>query len=159
MREIKGDILSIKEVNGKPVVGVCFTSNAIVTREGKAVMGAGVAKYFKDNFNGLDVALGKIKSRTMNNVVTDLGYWDRGEDKHRIIAFPTKNHWKNDSIPALIKMSCLRLKNLIDSDVRLQKGVILLPRPGCDNGGLDWEEIKDDVIKRLPNNVVIITKD
>jgi hypothetical protein len=35
---------------------------------------------------------------------------------------------------------------------------ILLPRPGCGNGGLAWEQVRPVLIDVLPDNVVVVTK-
>lgn len=159
MREIEGDILNTLEVDGVKVVGVCFTSNGMIKKDGTAVMGAGVAKLFRDTFMGLDKFYADLRIEARTNLTTDCGVWDYGGRDLRIIAFPTKNDWKYNSSIQLIELSSMGLKSIIEKDKELQEGVILLPRPGCSNGGLKWEDVKKIIEKILPENVVIITEE
>ena len=54
-----------------------------------------------------------------------------------LIAFPTKNHFKDKSSLSLIKASMLELCLLADI---MNFSSVLLPKPGCSNGGLSWEK-------------------
>ena len=157
MKEVKGDIFDIKDVDGKPVVGVCFTSNGCVRKDGNAVMGAGVAKVFKENFPGIDGEYGKYLKLYKNNLTRDLGSWSYKGRSLRVFAFPTKNDWKHNSSLPLITLSAMGLKSIIEKNEKLQKGIVLLPRPGCSNGGLNWSDVKKVIESILPKNVVIVS--
>ena len=52
------DILSPKVL--QKADAICFTSNGIVKKDGKLIMGAGVAKQFRDRFFGLDQESGAL---------------------------------------------------------------------------------------------------
>lgn len=157
MKEMKVNLFTIDSVGGVPVVAVCFTSNFTVRKDGKAVMGAGVAKVFKEAFEGLDVMFGDIIKHNTDNVTRDLGDWQLDNRKVRVIAYPTKNHWSEYSNLELIQKSAKGLKHLVEGDPSLQEGVILLPRPGCHHGGLKWEDVKQVIEPILPQNVVVVS--
>lgn len=159
MKEITGDIFKVTDVDGVPVVGICFTSNPGVRKDGRAIMGAGVAKAFRDKFNDLDLEYGKILVGSRVNLTTDFGARKLDGRDVRIIAFPTKNNWKYNSTIELITLSAMRLKTMIETDKVLSSGIVLLPRPGCSNGGLQWDEVRKVIKPILPKNVVIITQD
>lgn len=118
MRELKADLFSIR------ADVYCVTTNGEIRSDGKAVMGAGVAKYVRDKFKGIDYILGQ-QLKTNGNIISTI--WG---DPH-IVSFPTKHKWRDKSCPVLIEENLKYLS--------LFKGVIVLPRPGCSNGGLDWE--------------------
>ena len=56
MLEKKMNIISAEAFNSFDAI--CFTSNGIVKKDGRLVMGAGVAKAFRDHFKDLDLAAG-----------------------------------------------------------------------------------------------------
>ena len=159
MKEIVGNILKVKEVDDTPVIAICFTSNGVVRKDGRAVMGAGVAKLFRDTFKNLDMKYAATRGDERTNLTTDLGDWKLEDRILRVIAFPTKNDWKYKSTIELITLSAMRLRDIINKDPLLQKGFILLPRPGCNNGHLEWDEVKKVLEPILPENVAIITQD
>lgn len=114
---------------------LCITTNGIIRQDGKAVMGRGIALQAKQRCPNIDSILAK-QIKTHGNVVAPLlklnNKW--------ILSFPTKHHWKNPSDLKLIKQSAKQLKQYFDKAKK--KPIILLPRPGCANGGLNWQEVK-----------------
>lgn len=98
----------------------CVTTNGVVKKDGKAVMGAGI-----------DERLAFLLNNYGNNVY-HLGSYEHG----KILSFPTKIHWRDNSDIDLIKRSCIQLEQLIDKHGYTH---VILPRPGCSNGKLSWE--------------------
>lgn len=72
--------------------------------------------------------------------------WNLGEFqlyyKDKIIAFPTKNHWKDSS---KLEDIISGLLNLLSSDVIVdgKMSAIAFPKLGCGLGGLDWKEVHE----------------
>ena len=133
---------------------VCVTTNGILRKDGKAVMGAGIAKYARDHFKGIDITLGS-KICKHGNHVYDLGMFTRPDGKAHvtILSFPTKDDWKNDSKPELIRQSCKEAANLADGYL----DCIYLPCPGCANGHLDyWKDVRPILLEELNEQFVII---
>lgn len=117
---------------------VCVTTNGIVSpKTGRAIMGAGVAKFVRDNFPGIDTRLAKLLERYGNRVF-NLGVYSYQGKTYRIISFPTKQHWRNASEPQLIQTSAEQLVSLAD---KFQLSKVYLPAPGCSNGGLEWCDV------------------
>jgi len=139
---------------------ICFTSNGILHRDGRLIMGAGVAKAFRDKFGGLAILAGKAVHKsgnicqiidTTSILVDDNGHYSKYHYT-AIIAFPTKHHWKDPSDPELIKKSTIRLRYLADQ----QKWEnIYLPRPGVGLGGLNWKDVRKVILPYLDNRFII----
>ena len=71
-----------------------------------------------------------------------------------ILAFPVKHHFKEMADLALIKKSCEELVRLVDS-LGWQK--VVLVKPGCGCGKLDWEtQVKPLLEKELDDRFEVI---
>lgn len=121
---------------------LCITTNGVVNKQGKLIMGAGIAKDFRDNFKGIDKTLGNYVNKYGNRVFR-VGEFEIkvGEEPFKTItvfSFPTKYNWKDKSDLCLINESCVQLKQVVEKFNI--KGDIYVPAPGCSNGGLDWEK-------------------
>ncbi len=127
----------------------CVTTNGVIRSNGRAVMGAGIAKYCRDNFTGVDKALGK-HLRDNGNTACYLGLHPIPDDKAHLFmlfSFPTKHNWKDRSDKELIRCSCIQVTALADA---YKADHIYLPCPGCSNGHLDYQR---DVRSILMNNL------
>lgn len=117
------------------------TTNGIIRKDGLAVMGAGIAKYARDNLAGIDAVLGSMLTKYGNHAYF-LGSFT---DMHRqikslassifVVSMPTKNDWRDPSDINLIKQSAHELMALANRN-NLRK--LYLPAPGCSNGRLDY---------------------
>jgi O-acetyl-ADP-ribose deacetylase (regulator of RNase III) len=60
-----------------------------------------------------------------------------------IINFPTKQHWRNPSRLAYIRVGLISLR-----DVVVREGVtsVAIPPLGCGNGGLDWAQVRPLIV-------------
>lgn len=135
---------------------VCVTTNGILRHDGKAVMGAGIAKYARDHFKNVDSVLGN-KIRENGNHVYNLGIFNRPDKAAHfmLISFPTKEDWKNNSKPELIRRSCEELVTLAN-ECNLDN--IYLPCPGCSNGHLDyWKDVRPILLKTFQEERFIIS--
>ena len=57
-----------------------------------------------------------------------------------MITFPVKHNWWEAADLGLIERSARKLLKMIE--VKRIKEAIYLPRPGCGNGRLKWEDVK-----------------
>lgn len=130
MLERTQDILS--QIN-EPYVATCVTTNAVVKQDGKAVMGAGVAKTIRDMYTGSDVILGALITTYGHKVQQ---FWITPA----LVSFPTKDHFKHKSNIYQIRRSAKELYEW--ANLNNQYLTIILPRPGCNNGGLNWLDVK-----------------
>jgi len=129
---------------------ICFTSNGVIRKNGCLVMGAGVAKAFRDRFVGIDRAAGRQVQRNGNicQVIPTLT-----DSIPEIVAFPTKHDWRDPSDIDLIEKSARELMELIEKKGWARTA---LPRPGCNNGSLNWKEVKKVIEPILDDRVVIV---
>jgi O-acetyl-ADP-ribose deacetylase (regulator of RNase III) len=155
MREQKIDIFN-KRVLSK-ADAICFTSNGIITSNNRLVMGAGVAKKFKNKFSNIDYKAAKLVKENGNKCQLIGNFVTKAEDKKEyqinVVAFPTKYHWKDNSDLDLIKKSA---QELIELANHYNWKLIALPKPGCFNGNLYWPIVKKEIEKILDDRVVIV---
>ena len=122
---------------------VVCTTNEVVKRNGELVMGAGIAKVFRDTFPILPYYWGEQltqrKKRGDNGLLmmTHCSNVSNYKIGPYLIAFPTKYHYKDSSPLELVERSMLELYLLADI---MNFSSVLLPKPGCSNGGLSWEK-------------------
>lgn len=149
MREAKGNIWGMGGI-------VCVTTNGIVDSRGRAVMGSGIAKEARDAYPDLPTQL----AACLKNVGNHVFVFDSADKisgiVDPIITFPTKEHWRDPSPIDLIVRSCHELMELADRHGTWDR--ILLPRPGCGRGGLDWgTQVKPAIEGILDDRVTIVT--
>ena len=166
MREIKGNLW-----NGiNRADAVIITTNGFVRKDGRATMGAGVARQALQRFPKIDLELGKLikENGSIVQIIREVN------DTH-LVSFPVKPmiaesskildrlkdkniHLKGllaDKIPGwaaraeidLIEQSCIDLVRLTD---RMKWKRVVLPRPGCGNGELNYyTDVKPVLEKHL----------
>lgn len=132
---------------------IVITTNGDVRRDGKAVMGRGIARQAKQRFPGIDQWFGQ----TLNDLGNHVHWIMRGPN---IITFPVKRHWHEKADLELIERSCIELAywriEQMRQDVRFASKTIALPRPGCGNGQLQWKEVRPVVKKHLRGKQFIV---
>lgn len=139
----------MKEVTGNlweyPADWRCITTNGVVGPNG-LVMGRGCAAEAAQRYPGLPAYAGRRVAEN-GNVVQSVAH-------HRLILFPVKHHWRDPAKLSLIAKSAIRLAELTeDHDL----GTVVLPRPGCGAGQLDWSDVRDLIAPILPDSVHVIT--
>lgn len=152
----------MKEVGGYlwnyPADWYCITTNGSLTSKGLAIMGAGVAKQARNRYPDLPKRLGEIlqgyRKVLLGPSLLGFNKEDTGYDRNLII-FPTKYEWTDEfSSLKLIKESASMLRYLA---TRRGDETFAIPRPGCGNGNLRWQEdVKPILEPILPDNVHII---
>jgi hypothetical protein len=144
------DILSFPVLSKADAI--CFCSNGIVRKNNALVMGAGVAKAFRDRFTGLDFSAGAAV-RKNGNICQVICLEKAFNNIFSIIAFPTKYHWKDSSDLRLIEKSARELMALV-KEYGWSK--VALPVPGCKCGGLSYKDVKPVIEPILDNRVVLV---
>jgi hypothetical protein len=134
------------------VDAICITTNGVVRAGGRAVMGRGVALAAREKFPGIDKKLA-YNIKTFGNKVGVIYTWE--ERGIFVLSFPTKNDWRDGSSISLIRESAERLALWADV-VELKK--VLLPRPGCANGGLRWGDVKPVIAPILDDRFIIVMR-
>jgi hypothetical protein len=151
MKEVFGDLWTL----GVDADAICLTTNGSIVRlqggKFRGVMGRGVAKQGKDRFPDLEMKLGLHIQQFGNHV----GVIQRSNlaGVPTIVAFPVKHTWELKADFDLIVRSAEELTVLAK---KRDWKTILLPRPGCGNGGRSWESVRPLLIDRLPDTVSII---
>lgn len=109
----------------------------------KGVMGAGLAKQFKEQYPDMFTAYKKGCNKGWlqpGGVHVWWGDMDRIEKGEKyIINLATKDHWKNSSTLEWVKEG---LTNLSDCMERYGINSVAIPPLGCGLGGLNWSDVK-----------------
>jgi hypothetical protein len=124
------------------------TTNHVVTRDDKLVMGAGIARQALDRFPDLDKALGKavLGAGTPYGLLVS-PRWPEA----KLGAFQTKTNWKEGSSPALITFSTGKLLEWCKAHPTAQ---VHLNMPGVGLGGLPREVVLP-ILEPLPDTVTV----
>ena len=160
MIEHYGDIWEFSEAHW-----LMIPTNGIVKRDGKAVMGAGLAKQCKEKVKDADITLGKWIKR-FNNHINFIGYYKppgmKNDKFQYVFSFPTKYDWREKSEFELLERSCGELKTLWRMEMELDYRnedypiKVALPMVGCGEGGLKWTDVAPIVHDYLPEDQFII---
>ena len=120
-----------------------FTANAIRTRDGRLVMGAGAAKAVRDAYPGIDSRIPLNSPVTYVEVTPGSNQW--------LGRFQVKHHWKDAADLELIAQSA----EILARHATLRPNVQFhLNAPGVGNGRLQWADVQP-LLTRLPENVAI----
>ena len=101
------------------------------------VMGAGIAKQFKERYPNMfkqykdDCSRGVILPGMIREYQVDGG--------KIVLNFATKSHWKNPSNISWISFGLDNLYKYLDGT----SYSVAMPALGCNNGGLDWNIVKE----------------
>lgn len=125
VHEAVGDLWTLHAAGAR----VAITTGGLVSKKGVCAMPRGCARQARERFPGIERILGKMIS-LYGNHVHDLG--------NRIVSFPVENSPYENPDTRLIEQSCRELVDLVD-----RKGWdnIIVPRPGCGGGGLEWTDV------------------
>jgi len=143
---------------------VCITTNGHLKKDGKAAMSKGTALYASKAWYGIASILGAKIDAKGNNVFVLTHQLPNGFNYFKlprkaepllvavpwaVVSFPTKKDWSDPSDPALIRSSCEQLWDLVE-----KKGWrrVLLPKPGCGNGGLSWKKVARPLLREIFGN-------
>ena len=126
---------------------IVITTNGAVRKDGAAIMGRGVALQAKKRYLGIEYVLGRLIRENGNHVNLITG------NTPKIVSFPVKHHWRQKADLKLINQSVLELVQLINKlpPLSYRSCNIALPRPGCGNGQLRWEDVRS-IIRPILND-------
>ncbi len=152
MLTASGDALNTKFWSEVKADAACITTNGIIKANGDAVMGAGNAKQASLAWPFLPGILGS-KLKAMGNHVHYLSTDHTNFHATHILSFPTKQHWKDPSIPELIIQSAQELRAMAEES---KWSRVLLPPPGCGMGGLRWAEVSSFLSPILDDRFTVV---
>lgn len=142
MKEITGDIWYYHSKGNWIVV----TTNSTINTKGEVVMGKGLALEAKIKFPRLP----KLLTNQFTTSRQRTCFWE----DYRIITFPTKVNWYENSKLDIIESSCVELLDwLKDTTVTPP---IYLPRVGCGNGKLQWKDVQPLLEKYLDDRFTVV---
>ena len=127
---------------------MAITTNGVVKNNGELVMGKGIALQAKRRYPGLPKAMGDFVSTIGCGNIPEIFYCGADVGKLvTLVSLPTKHHWRDKSDISLIKKSLIIIEDIIP-----KSQTIALTRPGCGNGGLNWETEVKPIIEPLLND-------
>lgn len=140
MIERSGDLWLIQGFDVRVI-----TVNGELNKSGYAIMGAGTAVEAADYFLGLSVKLGEFISKYESRcfLMPEPYIFPDGS---RLVTMPTKHKARERSDIELIKASAQQLMVMAD---KFGWERVVMPRPGCGKGGLNWTDVRpalDDIL-------------
>jgi hypothetical protein len=153
MREATGNLWDLVG----PRDGLVITTNGDVNKDGRAVMGRGIALEARAKFKGIDRMLAAQIARYGNHV------WSLARSQavdYTLFFFPVKHHWYDEADPELIIRSAYEIVDLVERERRMvpnEMETVWMPRPGCGNGRLDWADVKPMLEPILDDRFVAVT--
>jgi hypothetical protein len=152
MLEAHGNIWDL----AKPGDAVVITTNGFVKHNGELVMGRGIAAEARDLYPYLAHTLGALVTKHGNHV-----YQVSYINEPNIFSFPVKPArgpngepgWSMPADPDLIVRSLHELVSMIDQTNIVR---VWMPRPGCGNGKLRWDDIRP-LVARLDDRFTVVT--
>ena len=124
-----------------------ITTNGFVKKNGEAVMGRGCAREAVNYWPKFPKWLGEMLYRHGNHV-----YAFAVEQGVTVLTFPVKHNWYEKADLELIEQS---LKELVAEVNSWSYRSVIMPRPGCGNGQLDWSIVKPLCEKYLDDRFII----
>lgn len=113
---------------GRAVISI--TTNGSVTRDGRSIPGRGVARQAAERFPELRKRLGELLQTGGNHV---------HEIMPGLVSFPVEDTPFSQPDKRLIRQSAIELREMAD---KMGWQQIVVPRPGCGGGGLNWNEVR-----------------
>jgi hypothetical protein len=121
-----------------------ITTNGTVKTNGKAVMGRGCAAEARKRYIGIATKLGRW-IREYGNVPYFI--------YQGLATLPVKHQWWEKADPDLIVKSV----RILAQEARMYGYTsVVMPRPGCGNGGLAWEDVKPLIEPYLDNRFTVV---
>lgn len=140
MREMQVDIWSYQ---GQAIIAI--TTNGSLTRDGRAIMGKGVARQAAERFPELRLQLGRLLQVRGNHV---------HEIMLGLVSFPVEETPYSLPELRLIRRSAEELRLLADQCGWTQ---VLVPRPGCGGGGMRWQEVKPLLEEFFDDRFIVVS--
>ncbi len=140
MIEIQGNLW---DYYGKEIIAI--TTNGLVSKSGKAVLGNGCARQAGERFPDLARKLGTFLAEQGNHAM----YLGDG-----IVNFPVEHSPFENPDLRLIERSAQELASLADA-MGWEK--VVVPRPGCGGGGLSWKDVKPILEKHFDDRFLLIS--
>ncbi len=148
---------------------VVITTNGKVKKNGECVMGRGCAREAALRWPDLASDLGKLISETGNHcyalrcVSLAVAQPDEIDEMPAalgagwtttLVSFPVKDTWQEAAKLSLIARSAGELLDMAD-----QHGwdKVVMPRPGCGNGQLEWDSVKRALAPLLDDRFIVVT--
>lgn len=136
---------------------VVVTTNTVVKKNGKAVMGSGIAKDAADRFPHLPKAYGTYlkaaAERSDIAVIPLIG----------LVLFPTKYNWSDPSDLELIRKNAVQLANRFAEHNILHHenpiSRVFLPPIGTGLGSLNWQDVEKVLSSILDDNFTIVFRE
>jgi hypothetical protein len=137
MIEQKVDIWTVQETD--PNAWICITTNGELRQDGACVMGRGTAYQAAKRYPQLPYQVGNHIRANGNHVGVFSPY--------KLFTFPVKKYWREKARISLIRQSCKELQEARTNLVNIKR--IYLPRPGCGNGQLLWDQVRLVLVNEL----------
>lgn len=145
MKQVFGDAFKLRQ---KLNCSLAITTNGKVKANGECVMGRGIALQIKQKIPTFPGILGRKITQGGNHVYR---FPFKSKSTSALYSFPVKHSWEQPADIELIKRSAKELMDALGPDE-----IVILPRPGCGNGRLKWQNVEPVISPLLDDRVYIV---
>lgn len=142
MNQLQGQMW---DYHGQAIIAI--TTGGVVSKRGRCAMPRGCAHQAKKRFAGLDEQLGALIQQHGNHVFAL---------EPMLVSFPVENSPYEVPSLRLIERSCRELVELADQK---KWSKIIVPRPGCGGGGLNWADVEPILERYFDQRFTVITSE
>ena len=126
-----------------------ITTNGTIKKNGRCVMGRGCAAEAAAKWPNFPAMLGQHLQEN-GNVPGKF----TTPDGNLVVSFPVKHHWFQVADIKLIRESAVYLRAMAGT---YGWHSVVMPRPGCGNGGLLWSDVRPVIEPILDDRFAVIT--
>lgn len=133
LNEIEGNAWNYDRQNTG--IRLCITTNGTIKDDGSIVTGAGIAQEATEKYPSFPHIAGRfVRESGLHVYYVGFG----------LISFPVKHQYFDKAQLGLISYS---IQELLLLTALYQWEQVIVPRPGCGNGQLNWPEVKEVILK------------
>ena len=136
-----------------PADAVVVTTNGFVKKNGEAVMGRGCAleaqRFLPPKLFGARLLRRGNRVQLFKDCIENM-YGQRVD----LVTFPVKHNWYEAADLELISRSAKELHQLADC---MDWERVVMPRPGCGNGGLAWAAVRPVLWQHFDSRFTVVT--
>jgi hypothetical protein len=147
MQEVLNDIWKLHKLG----FWIVIPTNGFIRNDGTCVMGRGLALQASIKFPNMPKELG--------NMLQQYGNLIFAFPEYRLFTFPVKYNWWEKADLDLIKKSCKGLVTITHYNWSNIPKPVYIPRVGCGNGKLNYNDVKPILEENLNNDFTICSEE
>lgn len=161
MKEALGDLWTYEPADARVITTNGIVAGDVISGTRHAVMGKGTAEQAAKRYPKLDSYFGMLLDQHGNRPMVLLhieGELPEPELPRKyeyvvLVSMPVKHHWRERADLDLIIDSATKIVEMAD---KFGWRYVVMPRPGCGNGKLDWTIVQANIAPILDDRFTVL---